>query len=49
VVLPTPGSRSPLQVLSSPGTRISLLSPRDRSRRFLPLAALVLRTLTSPK
>jgi hypothetical protein len=34
--------------LSSPGTRISLLEPVDRSRRFRPLVALVLRTLTSP-
>jgi hypothetical protein len=43
------GSRSPLQVLSSPGARISLLEPVDRSRRFRPLMALVRRTLTSPK
>lgn len=49
VVLPTLGSRSPLQVLSSSGTRISLLASVDRSRRFRPLMALVLRTLTSPK
>lgn len=49
VVLPTYGARSPLQVLSSSGTRISLLGPVDRSRRLLPLVALVLRTLTSPK
>jgi hypothetical protein len=49
VVLPTLGSRSPLQVLSSSGTRISLLAPVDRSRRFRPLMALVLRTLSSPK
>lgn len=49
VVLPTTGARSPLQVLSSSGTRISLLGPVDRSRRLLPLMALVLRTLTSPK
>jgi hypothetical protein len=44
VVLPTLGSRSPLQVLSSSGTRISLLASVDRSRRFRPLMALVLRT-----
>jgi hypothetical protein len=46
---PRIGSRSPLQVLPSPGTRISLSGPVDRSRRLLPLLALVLRTLTPPK